>query len=201
MDLYDIVIAPDGVLKEQAQPVDKVDAAVQKQMDRMLATMYDAPGIGLAANQVAMLNRVIVMDLDPTSWEYDGADKDGVLQIRSAYRSDEDDEEPKEHIKTPIVMANPEIIWEAEQRSVFDEGCLSLPGMFGVIERPSKVRVKYLDYDGKPQELEAEGLNAHCVQHEIDHLNGTLFVDYLSSLKRNMIIRKMEKLKKQRGIL
>ena len=199
MDLYDIIIAPDGVLKETAQPVDKVDAAIQKQMDRMLATMYDAPGIGLAANQVGLLNRVFVMDCDPDSWEY-GPEKHGALEIRSTYRSGEGEEE-EERAKNPIIMANPEIIWESEERSFFDEGCLSLPGQFGTVERPAKVRVKYLDYDGKEQEMEAEGLVSHCVQHELDHLNGTLFVDYLSSLKRNMIIRKMEKLKKQQGIL
>lgn len=195
MELYDIIIAPDPVLKREAQPVSKVDDSVQAQMDRMLATMYDAPGIGLAANQVGLLNRVLVMDCAPDSWEY-GGEQDGVLLINSTYRSGEGDEAP-ERERYPVVMANPEVIWESEQHSVFEEGCLSLPGQFGAVERPTKVRVKYLDRDGQEQEMEAEGLVAHCVQHEIDHLNGVLFVDYLSGLKRNMIIRKMEKLKKQ----
>jgi len=200
MNIYDIIIAPDPVLKETAQPIGGVTADVQKQMDVMLATMYDAPGIGLAANQVGLLNRVIVMDLDPKSWEY-GPEQDGVLEICSTYRSGEEGEEqPTEPGTHPIVMANPEIIWQAEQRSFFDEGCLSIPGQYGTVERPKAVRVKYLDYDGKEQELEAEGLLSHCVQHEIDHLNGVLFVDYLTNLKRNMIIRKMEKLKKQQVI-
>lgn len=200
MDLYDIVIAPDGVLKETAQPVDKVDEAIQKQMDRMLATMYDAPGIGLAANQVGLLNRIFVMDCDPDSWEY-GPEKDGALEIRSTYRSGEVGEEPIAPKRNPICMINPEITWRSEERSFFDEGCLSLPGQYGTVERPAKIWVKYIGYDGKPHEMEAEGLVSHCIQHEIDHLDGTLFVDYLSSLKRNMIIRKMEKLKKQQGIL
>lgn len=195
MDIYDIIIAPDAVLKTEAQPVNKVDQALRAQMDKMLATMYDAPGIGLAANQVGLLNRVIVMDLDPKSWEY-GGEIDGVREIRSTYRSGEDEEDSVRE-KHPIIMANPEIIWKSEQHSFFDEGCLSIPGQYGTVQRPAQVRVKYLDYDGNEQEMEAEGLLSHCVQHEIDHLDGVLFVDYLSSLKRNMIIRKMEKLKKQ----
>lgn len=197
MSLYDIVIAPDPVLKEKAQPIENIDDSVRAQMDKMLATMYDAPGIGLAANQVGLLNRVIVMDVDPESWEYGEEDKDGVLTVQSCYRSGDDDE-VREDTKNPLIMVNPEIIHESEQKSIFEEGCLSLPKQYGIVERPAKVRVKYLDYAGKQQELEAEGLLSHCVQHEIDHLNGVLFVDYLSSLKRNMIIRKMEKLKKQR---
>ena len=136
------------------------------------------------------------MDCDPKSWEY-GSEQDGALEIRSTYRSGEEGDEPIERARNPIVMVNPEILWRSEQRSFFDEGCLSLPGQFGTVERPAKVRVKYLDYDGNQQEMEAEGLVSHCVQHELDHLNGVLFVDYLSGLKRNMIIRRMEKLKKQ----
>ncbi|MCB1532098.1 MAG: peptide deformylase [Alphaproteobacteria bacterium] len=196
MDLYNIIIAPDPVLKSEAQPVSSVNADIQQQIDRMLATMYDAPGIGLAANQVGLLNRIFVMDCDPKSWEY-GSEQDGALEIRSTYRSGEEGDEPIERARNPIVMVNPEILWRSEQRSFFDEGCLSLPGQFGTVERPAKVRVKYLDYDGNQQEMEAEGLVSHCVQHELDHLNGVLFVDYLSGLKRNMIIRRMEKLKKQ----
>lgn len=200
MDIYHIVKAPDPVLKEAARPLDKIGDDTRTQMDRMLATMYDAPGIGLAANQVGLLNRVIVMDVPDGSWEYAGEEKDGVLRIRSAYRSGEDGAEPQEPERKPLVMANPEVIWESGQHSVFEEGCLSLPGMHAEIERPAYVRVKYLDYNGQEQEIEAEGLFSHCVQHEIDHLNGVLFIDYLSKLKRGMIIRKMEKLKKQ-GVL
>lgn len=168
--IYNIIWIPDPVLKEIAQPVDTVDDAVRAQMDGMLTAMYDAPGIGLAANQVGLLNRVLVMDLSK---------RDAV-------------DAPKE----AICMANPEIIWESEDRSAMEEGCLSIPDQFGDVERPADVRVKYLDYDGKEQELEATGLLSHCVQHEIDHLNGVLFIDYLSKLKRNMIVKKVQKLAK-----
>lgn len=169
-DLYDIIIVPDPVLKQTAQEVQSFTPDIQKQMDKMLATMYDAPGIGLAANQVGLLNRVLVMDLTRRS----------------------EGEESK-----PICMANPEIIWESEEPSVMEEGCLSIPQQYADVERPARVRVKYLDYDGKEAELEASGLLSHCVQHEIDHLNGVLFTDYLSSLKRNMMLRKVDKMKKQ----
>ncbi len=168
--LYEIITVPDPVLKQTAQEVATVTPEIQKQMDKMLATMYDAPGIGLAANQVGLLNRVLVMDLS---------------------RRDEEQE------AAPIFMANPEIIWESEEMSVLEEGCLSIPQQYADVERPAQVRVKYLDFDGKQAELEASGLLSHCVQHEIDHLNGVLFIDYLSSLKRNMILRKLDKMKKQ----
>ncbi len=170
MSDYKIITVPDPVLKQTAHAVSGVDDSLRKQMDAMLQTMYDAPGIGLAANQVGLLNRVLVMDLS---------------------RRD-DDEEPN-----PICMANPEIIYESEQMSVMEEGCLSIPRQAADVERPAIVRVKYLDYNGKEAELEAEGLLSHCVQHEIDHLNGVLFIDYLSSLKRNMILKRVQKLKKQ----
>jgi peptide deformylase len=169
MDLYEIITVPHTALREKAHEVSNVDDEIRRQMDRMLQTMYEAPGIGLAANQVNILNRVLVMDL--------------------AKRSD--NEKP-----TPIFMANPEVIYESEEMSVMEEGCLSIPQQYADVERPAIVRVKYLDYHGKPAELEAEGLLSHCVQHEIDHLNGVLFVDYLSSLKRNMILRKVDKMKK-----
>ena len=170
MKTYDIITIPDPVLKQKAHPVARVDDEIRAQMDAMLQTMYDAPGIGLAANQVGLLNRVLVMDLSRRNEE----------------------EKP-----SPIFMANPEIIWESEDISVMEEGCLSIPQQYAEIERPASVRVKYLDYNGNPAELEAHELLSHCVQHEIDHLNGVLFIDYLSSLKRNMIVRKVEKLKKQ----
>ena len=169
--LYDIINVPHPSLKATANPINDVTDDIRKQMDTMLATMYEAPGIGLAANQVDILNRVLVMDL-----------------------SDKNDE------KNPICMANPEIIYESGEMSVMEEGCLSIPHQAAEVERPAIVRVKYLDYSGNPAELEAEGLLSHCVQHEIDHLNGILFIDYLSSLKRNMILKKVEKLKKQNVI-
>ncbi len=167
---YTIIMVPDPVLKAKAKPVDKVDDAVRKQMDGMLKAMYDAPGIGLAANQVGLLNRVLVMDLSNR-------------------------EEGEDH--APICMANPEIIYESEEMSIREEGCLSIPKQYAEVERPAIVRVKYFDYDGNEAELEADGLLSHCVQHEIDHLNGVLFIDYLSLLKRNMILKKIDKMKKQ----
>lgn len=166
---YKIITVPDPVLRAKAQEVARVDDALRTQMDKMLQTMYDAPGIGLAANQVGLLNRVLVMDLSRRT-----------------------EEEPA----APIFMANPQVIWESEDISVMEEGCLSIPEQYADVERPARVRVKYLNYQGKEAELEAEGLLSHCVQHEIDHLNGVLFVDYLSSLKRNMILKKVEKFKK-----
>lgn len=169
-----IITVPDPVLKATAQPVAKVDDVIRKQMDGMLQTMYDAPGIGLAANQVNMLNRVLVMD----------------LEVREGGAG-----------KNPIFMANPEILWASEEVSVMEEGCLSIPGQFADVARPSKVRVKYLDYNNTIQELEADALLSHCVQHEIDHLNGVLFVDYLSSLKRNMMLRKVAKMMKDHEAL
>lgn len=169
MDLYDIILVPDPALREKAHAVARVDDAIRAQMDKMLHTMYEAPGIGLAANQVNILNRVLVMDLSRRNEE----------------------EKP-----TPIFMANPEIIWESDERSVMEEGCLSIPQQYAEVERPAVVRVKYLGYDGNPAELQAEGLLSHCVQHEIDHLNGILFVDYLSNLKKNMLLRKLDKIKK-----
>jgi peptide deformylase len=174
MSSYKIIYVPDPVLKTVAQPVVRVDDVIRAQFDGMLATMYDAPGIGLAANQVNMLNRVIVMD----------------MSVR------EDSEE-----RTPIFMANPEIIWESEEPSVMEEGCLSIPGQFAEVTRPAKVRVKYLDYNNAEQEMEAEGLLSHCVQHEIDHLNGVLFVDYLSMLKRNMMLKRVAKMIKDQSVL
>lgn len=174
MNRMKIIIVPDPVLKTVAAPVERVDDVIRQQFDAMLQTMYDAPGIGLAANQVNMLNRVLVMD---TEVREGGTDK------------------------KPIFMANPVILWQSEEISVMEEGCLSIPGQFAEVERPAKVRVQYLDYNNAQQEMEAEGLLSHCVQHEIDHLNGVLFVDYLSMLKRNMLLRRVAKMVKDQNAL
>lgn len=174
MDKFEIIKIPDPVLKQVAKQIGTVDDALRAQMDRMLKTMYEAPGIGLAANQVGLLNRVIVMDI--------------------AQR-----EEPE--TRKPIVMANPEIIWESDEPSLWEEGCLSIPGQYAEVQRPLEVRVRYLDYNGKQQESLFEGLGSHCVQHEIDHLNGVLFIDHLSSLKRNMILKKFKKAQKDAELL
>ena len=163
-----IVLAPDPVLKAKAKPVAAVDDSIRRLMDDMLETMYAAPGIGLAANQIGVLKRVIVLDVA----------REG--------------DAPK-----PVGMANPEVVWASDELSVYNEGCLSLPEHYADITRPKEIRVRYLDRDGKKQEIEADGLFATCIQHEIDHLDGVLFVDHLSALTRNMILKKLVKLKKQ----
>jgi peptide deformylase len=166
-----IIVAPDPRLKGIAEPVRAVDDDVRRLMDDLLETMYDANGIGLAAPQVGVLKRVIVVDVA---------------------RQDE--------VSAPMVLANPEITWESDAISVHEEGCLSLPEHFAEVKRPDQVRIQYLDRDGKTQDIEADTLMATCIQHEIDHLDGILFVDHVSSLKRNMILRKLTKAKRQ-GVL
>jgi len=169
MATLDIIIAPDPRLKLKCAPVARVDAAVRKLMDDMLETMYAAPGIGLAAPQVGVLKRVIVLDID------------------------------REDVKTgPLVMANPEIVEASDEDATYEEGCLSVPEHYSEVVRPAKVRVRYLDRDGKQQEMTCEGLLATCVQHEIDHLDGILFIDHISALKRNMILRKLLKARKEK---
>ena len=167
MAILPIITAPDPRLKQIAKPVEKVDAEVKKLMDDMLETMYVAPGIGLAAPQVGVLKRVIVLDLA------------------------REDEKPQ-----PLKMANPEIVWVSEEDAVYNEGCLSLPEHYADVVRPAACHVRYLDDQNEIRMLEAEGLLATCVQHEIDHLEGILFVDHLTALKRNMILRKLLKAKK-----
>ncbi len=164
-----IITLPHPALKTVSKPIERVDDVIVAQMDAMLNAMYTAPGIGLAANQVNCLNRVIVMDID---WKKDGSKKN------------------------PIRMANPEIVWQSEERAVMEEGCLSIPGQLAEVERPEAVRVRYLDHTGELQEIMADGLLATCVQHEIDHLDGILFIDHLSTLKRNMLLRKYKKAQK-----
>ncbi|HTO83885.1 MAG TPA: peptide deformylase [Methylomirabilota bacterium] len=167
MAKLDIIIAPDPRLKVTCAPVAKVDASIRKLMDDMLETMYAAPGIGLAAPQVGVAKRIIVVDVA------------------------RQDEPPQ-----PYRMANPEIVWVSEDDIAYNEGCLSLPEHYADVTRPRAVRVRYLDHENEIRELEAEGLLATCVQHEMDHLDGILFVDHISALKRNMILRKLVKAKK-----
>jgi peptide deformylase len=167
MALLPILTAPDPELKKISQPVKQVDASIRKLMDDMLETMYHAPGIGLAAPQVGVLKRVIVLDLA----------REG--------------EEPQ-----PLRIADPEIVWVSEEDATYNEGCLSVPEHYADVVRPAACRVRYLDQDNKQQEIAAEGLLATCLQHEIDHLDGVLFIDHLTSLKRNIILRKLLKAKK-----
>ncbi len=169
MALLSVIYAPDPRLKIKCCPVETVDQAVRDLMRDMLETMYAAPGIGLSAPQVGDNRRIIVCDVA---------------------RKDEDPQ--------PVQLVNPEIVWSSDEIILAEEGCLSLPDHFAEVERPGAVRIRYLDRDGEQQEIEAEGLLAACVQHEMDHLEGILFVDYLSPLKRNIILRKMRKLKRQK---
>ena len=162
-----IIIAPDPRLKRKALAVAKVDAATRRLMDDMLETMHAANGVGLAAPQVGVLKRVIVVDIA----------RKGETPMR-------------------LRMANPEIVWASKEIELRDEGCLSFPEQFAEVRRPAKVRVRYLDHENEIREIEAEGLLAVCVQHEMDHLDGVLLVDRVSALKRNMILRKLAKAKR-----
>jgi peptide deformylase len=168
MAVRDILILPDKRLRLVSDPVDKVDTGVKKLVDDMLETMYDAPGIGLAAIQVGVPKRIVTVDL---------AKKD----------------QPKE----PRVFLNPEIVWSSEDRVPHEEGCLSIPEFYEEVERPSMVRVQFRDLAGKQHELEADGILATCLQHEIDHLNGILFIDHISKLKRDRVIKKFAKAAKR----
>lgn len=168
MSIKPLIILPDPVLRQISKPVERVDAPLRKLADDMLETMYDAPGIGLAAIQIGEPLRMLVIDLA----------KEG--------------DEPAPH-----VFINPEILASTDDRSVYEEGCLSIPDYYAEVERPASVRVKYLDRDGKQQEVEADGLLATCLQHEIDHLDGVLFIDHISKLKRDIVIRRFKKLAKE----
>jgi peptide deformylase len=172
MALREIIILPDKQLRLVSKPIEKVTPEIRRLADDMFETMYDAPGIGLAAIQVAQPLRLITMDLA---------------------KRDENGETQRE----PRVFINPEIIASSEETSVYEEGCLSIPEYYEEIERPAKVRVRFTDLDGKLHEEDAEGLYATCIQHEIDHLNGVLFIDYLSKLKRDRVFKKFEKAAKR----
>ena len=196
-DTYNIIRVPDAVLKEKASEVQDIDAAIKSQVNKMVNTMYYGAGIGLAANQVGLLNRIFVMDLPEGSWSH-GAEVGGVLTIEAGYRSGQREEEI---IRKPRAFINPKVVWESEHCSVYDEGCLSIPNQYGEVVRPAQVRVEWLDENGDRHEELFDGLDSHCVQHEIDHLDGVLFIDYLSALKRNMILRKMKKYNKDAAAL
>ena len=174
MALLPIIIAPDPRLKIIAEPVEQVDYEIRQLMDDMLETMYNAPGIGLAGPQVGSTKRVIVLDVHK-----------------------DDESEDSESTANPIRMANPEIIGVSDYDRTHDEGCLSLPEYYAEIDRPDTIRVRYLDENNETQEIDANELLATCIQHEIDHLDGILFVDHITALKRNMILRKLTKMKKQ----
>ncbi len=168
MEFLEIIKLPDPVLRKKSALVEQVDDDLRALLDGMLETMYEAPGIGLAGIQVGVPKRIITIDVTR-------------------------DEGPRE----PLFLINPEILSLSDDRATYEEGCLSIPDYFAEIERPASARVRYVDYDGKQQEMQTEGMLATVIQHEIDHLNGVLFVDYLSMLKRDLVIRKFAKAARQ----
>lgn len=171
MAIRPIVSIPDPQLKLVSEPVGAITDEIRTLAADMLETMYDAPGIGLAAIQIGVPKRLLVIDLA---------------------REDEP--------KRPMVVINPEIVWSSEEMNVHEEGCLSIPEYYEEVERPQRVRVRYTDLDGKAQEVEADGLLATCIQHEIDHLNGVLFIDYLSKLKRDRVMKKFAKAARREAV-
>ena len=171
MAVLPIITAPDPLLKLKSERVEQVDDALRKLMDDMLETMYLAPGIGLSAIQVAVPKRIVVVDVAR-------------------------DDEPA----NPLYLVNPELVRVSDELAVYEEGCLSLPDHYADVERPAEIEVEFLDYHGKKQSMKAEGLLATCIQHEMDHLEGVLFVDHISTLKRNMILRKLKKAKRLEAI-
>lgn len=168
MSIKPIILLPETILREQSAPIERFDDELKRLASDMTETMYDAPGIGLAAIQIGIARRMLVVDVS----------------------KDEDNQNPQ-------VFINPEIVKTSDETSIYDEGCLSIPEYYAEVERPAEITVNYLDLSGKKQSIEADGLMATCLQHEIDHLNGVLFIDYLSKLKRQMVIKKFTKLAKQ----
>ena len=171
MPLKNIITVPDPLLKSISKPVDKVNNEIKNLINDMFETMYNAPGVGLAAVQIGIPLRVVVIDIS------------------------------KEDERKPHFFINPNIVWRSDKTSIYEEGCLSIPNQFAEIERPESCRVEYLDLNNKKKEIEASGLLSTCIQHEIDHLNGVLFIDYLSKLKKNMIIKKVTKNNKSEKIV
>ncbi len=167
-----LVTLPDPILREVSKPVEQVDTALQELADDMLETMYHAKGIGLAAIQIGIPLRMLVIDVSGNA---------------------EDTQ------KKPLVIINPEILWLSDERNVYKEGCLSIPDYFAEVERPKRLRVRYQNREGKQKEIEADDLLATCLQHEIDHLDGRLFIDYISRIKRDMVIRKFKKRAKEKN--
>jgi peptide deformylase len=171
MTIKPLIILPDPLLRQLSKPIEQVDSEITRLADDMLETMYDAPGIGLAAIQIGVPRRMLVIDVS---------------------REEEENR--------PLVFINPQIVKSSDERSVYEEGCLSIPDYYAEVERPAVVTVSYVDREGKEQMLDADGLLATCLQHEIDHLNGVLFIDHISRLKREMVIKKFTKAAKARAV-
>jgi peptide deformylase len=184
MAIVNILTVLDPMLKTVSKPVETVDDSVRLHIQNMFDTMYEAPGIGLAAIQIGVPLRLIVMDLgnqDPSQIGIDNGSDENTETI------------DRPEVRSPRVFINPEIVWASEETSIYDEGCLSVPEYYDNVERPSRVRIQYLNEDGKSQSIEAHGLLATCIQHEMDHLNGILFIDHLSRLRRERAVAKVKK--------
>jgi peptide deformylase len=183
MAILDIIETPDARLREISKPVAEVTDAHRQLIADMFETMYDAPGIGLAAIQVGVAERLLVIDLQRPEGEVT------------------EDTDPKDivYVREPRVFINPEITWESEEFAVYNEGCLSVPELYGDVDRPARIRATWLDENGKLHDEEIDGLLATCLQHEMDHLNGVLFIDHLSKLKRDMLLKKLEKMRRAKA--
>tara|TARA_B100000575_G_C22861675_1_gene503443 strand:+ start:220 stop:744 length:525 start_codon:yes stop_codon:yes gene_type:complete len=168
MPIKKIITIPNPILRKVSEPVKTVNKEIKKLLKDMLETMYEAPGIGLAAVQVGVLKRIIVIDISQ-----------------------------KDEKKKPLFIINPELTYKSDDLVSYEEGCLSIPNQFAEVKRPNKCNINYLDFEGNKKEIKAEGLLATCIQHEIDHLNGILFIDHLSKLKKDLIIKKAKKQKKE----
>ncbi|MGB0343022.1 MAG: peptide deformylase [Parvibaculales bacterium] len=203
MTIRPIIEVPDKRLRTISEPVDAVTDEMRVLMDDMLETMYDAKGIGLAAIQVGVAQRIIVMDLSPSleNAEEDAqADfEEAALEDDNASKQDRYDLSSYAH-EGPRYFVNPEIVWASEETNNYQEGCLSVPGFYDDVARPAQCRVKFLDYDGKAQEIDCDGLLATCIQHEMDHLNGIVFLDHLSRLKRDRILKKLRKAEREQAV-
>lgn len=180
MAKLDIITIPDPMLRERSRPVERVDDELRDFLGDMAETMYDAPGIGLAAVQVGVPRRLVTIDVAKREADEDGGEVEG-----------------EERPRNPLFLINPEIVWRSDEPSVYEEGCLSIPEYYADVERPAECRVRFLDRHGHEQELHAAGLLSTCIQHEVDHLDGVLFIDYLSRLKRDRVVRKFVKAARQ----
>ena len=198
MTIRPIIEVPDKRLRTISKPVDAVTDELRLLMDDMLETMYDARGIGLAAIQVGVPQRIIVMDLSPSVENTDEAAQDTANE-------DADSKQDRYDLSAyaqegPRYFVNPEIVWTSEETNNYQEGCLSVPGFYDDVQRPAQCRVTFLDYDGTAQEIECDGLLATCIQHEMDHLNGIVFLDHLSRLKRDRILKKLRKAEREQAV-
>lgn len=187
MAILPIIEAPDARLRVISRPVEAVTDAHRALIGDMLETMYDAPGIGLAAVQVGVDERILVIDLQRP------------VQASGEPVTEDTDPEAIEYVREPRVFINPEVIWESDELSVYSEGCLSVPEQFADVDRPARIRARWLDEAGAAHEAELDGLLATCLQHEMDHLNGILFIDHLSKLKRDMMMKKLEKARRAKA--